>query len=277
MNQLQTQQDTLLNALFSWPAENATRQLTAYLNPGAGPVLRGIQAYQSNGHALAQRALAAAYPVVQQLIGAESFADLARALWHAHPPVRGDLALWGDTLAAFVAHSPQLQDVPYLADVARAEWCLHTCATAADATLQLDTLQLLTTHDPDRVTLELTPGSCVISSRWPLASLLRAHREESPSMAQVGAAIRSGAAEDVVVWRQGWQPALRQAQPGEAAVVQALVHGATLAQALDAGPTLDFSQWLPLAVQSGLLLAVRSVTPDVSDRSDTPTHDRGPQ
>jgi len=268
MNHLQTQQDALLNALFAWPAEHATHQLMAHLSPGAGPVLRGIQAYQSNGHALAQRALAAAYPVVQQLVGAPSFADLARALWHAHPPVRGDVALWGATLPDFVRHSAQLQDVPYLADVAQAEWRLHACATAADATPEPASLQLLTTHAPDTVTLALVPGSCAICSQWPLASLLLAHRAGGPSLATVGAALRDGVAEDVVVWRQGWQPTLRQALVGEAAVLQALLSGATLAQALDAGPTLDFAHWLPLAVQSGLILAVRPATPGTSSTND---------
>ena len=70
--------------------------------------VRGLEVYKANGHALAERALVAAYPVLAQMLGDESFSALARALWHATPPQCGDMAQWGDTLAEFVAASVQL-------------------------------------------------------------------------------------------------------------------------------------------------------------------------
>ncbi len=256
MSTLAGQQQALLEALLAWPADNAMQKIaTCAIDSGA----RGLKTYQANGHALAGRALQAAYPVVAQLLGDESFADLARALWHARPPQRGDIACWGDTLAAWVQTSAQLRDEPYLADVARAEWALHLCAGAPDQPVDLATLSLLTTQEPSQLRLVLAPGCAVVRSAWPIASILGSHLEASPSLQEAGAQLRAGVAQDAVVWRAGLRPRVRLALAGEAEVLQVLLDGGSLARALEAPDgvgALDFGQWLPLAVQSGLVLAV---------------------
>ena len=61
------------------------------------------------------------------------------------------------------------------------------------------------------------------------------------------------------MWRAGLRPRTRLALKGEHDVLQVLLKGGSLAAALDAAPKLDFGQWLPLAVQSGLVLAVCAV------------------
>ena len=253
MTGLAQQQQALLDALFSGSNLNATKTIAACaIDTGA----RGLKAYKSNGHALAQRALAAAYPVVGQLLGDESFGELARALWHAHPPVRGDVAQWGAALAEFLRASPQLQDEPYLHDVAILEWALHRCATAANRAADLATLALLTTHDPDHVRLVLAPGCVVAQSHWPVVSILNAHLEQVPTFAAVGQQLRDAVAQDAVVWRAGLRPRVREAAPGEAQFLQALLQGKPLGPALDVAGMLDFGTWLPMAVASGLLLSV---------------------
>ena len=81
MSNLLKQQNALIRALFEWPPEPAAEHLLALLEPDLPTqALRGLQAYQGNGHLLAERVLQAAYPVLQQMLGAESFSDLARAL-----------------------------------------------------------------------------------------------------------------------------------------------------------------------------------------------------
>ncbi len=259
MSGLVAQQQALLQLLFEWPEQNATDFIaTEAINTWA----RGLKVYKSNAHMLAERALTSAYPVVSQLLGPESFADLARALWHAQPPARGDLACWGDTLADFLKASAQLQDEPYLPDVARAEWALHRCATEPDREADLASLALLTTHDPDSLVLVLAPGCAVLRSAWPFASILGAHLLGTPSLADVGQSLRAATAQDLVVWRRGWRPDFRQALPGEATVISTLLNGASLGRALEADSTLDFAQWFPLAVQTQLVLGARLVAPN---------------
>ncbi|MBX9818349.1 MAG: putative DNA-binding domain-containing protein [Burkholderiaceae bacterium] len=254
MSALAQQQQRFLDGLFSPVTQDDIKNIAVCADPMRA---RGLKAYQSNGHALAERALLAAYPVLAQMLGAESFAALARALWHTSPPRRGDVAQWGDTLADFVAASPQLADEPYLADVARVEWALHTCASAADAELQPATLALLGSHDLDTLRLQLAPGTAVLCSSWPVASLVRAHLQEGVTLAEAATRLRAGQAEDVVVWRQGYRPRVRQALPDEALFVAALLRGAPLGAAMDSAPQLDINAWLTDAVPSGLLLALR--------------------
>jgi hypothetical protein len=192
---------------------------------------------------------------VQQLLGEESFGDLARALWHAQPPTGGDVAQWGAELAGFLQASAQLQDEPYLPDVARLEWALHTCSGAADSAPGLATLALLTQHEPEQLQLALAPGTTVLRSAWPVASILGAHLDGSPTMQELAVEMRAGIAQDALVWRNRLRAQARLAQPGERDCVVVLLQGGSLAQALDASPALDFGQWLPMAVRSGLVLA----------------------
>jgi len=257
MSQLAAQQQALLDALFAWPPENAMNNIATYTEyTGA----RGLKAYQTNGHALAERALQAAYPVLTQLLGLESLAALARAFWHHQPPVRGDLAQWGGDLADFVRHSEQLADEPYLADVVTLEWALHHCASAANQTLDTASFALLMQHDPAELQLRLAPGCAVLASAWPVVSLIHAHLNDSPTLEEVGQRLRSGTAENAVVWRADLQPCVREAQTGEIAFVSALRNGLALGAALDNAPTLDFNAWLPMAVQTQLLLGAQMAT-----------------
>ena len=255
MSTLALQQQALVAALFDWPAEDAMKNIAARaIDTGA----RGIKAYQANGHALAERALQAAYPVLGQLVGEDSFGDLARAYWHAYPPQYGDMAQWGESLADYVAGSHQLEDTPYLPGVARLEWALHRMAGVQDASPDLSTLALLSTEEPGTLRLRLAPGTATLCSDWPVASIHAAHGEGGPSFEEVGRLLQARAPEEAVVWRQGYKPCVRLAVAGEAAFLNVLLSRRSLGDALDAAPHLDISQWLTTAVQSGLLLAVQS-------------------
>jgi Putative DNA-binding domain len=261
---LAAQQQALLDALFAWPSQAAAQRLTVHARGLGSQSARGLQVYQSNGHALAVRALHSAYPVLAQMLGEDSFAHLARAFWHARPPHCGDMAAWGQDLAEFVRASEQLQGEPYLGDVVQAEWALHRCTFASDREADLGSLVLLTTDDPQTLTLNFAPGLAAVASTWPLASLLLAHLESSPSLVEVRGQLEHRVAQDVVIWRSDYQPRLRLALTGELPVLRALQAGRALDVALQACPDLDVSLWLPLAVQTGLVLGVsRCVSPPI--------------
>lgn len=254
MSTLARQQQALLALLFDWPNGDASKKIASYADETWA---RGQKVYQSNGRAMACSALRAAYPVVAQLLGDESFYALARALWHTRPPRRGDVAQWGGALAGFVGASEQLADVPYLPDVAALEWALHTNARAADGVAEPASFALLGVHDPAHLHLLLAPACMALTSAWPVVSIVNAHLRQSPRLDQLGPLMQASVAEDAVVWRQGLRAQTRIAQVDEAAFVAALLSGQTLGAALDVAPKLDVGAWLPMAVQSGLLLGVR--------------------
>ncbi len=226
---------------------------------------RGLAAYRANAGALAQRALAAAFPTLQQLLGEDSFAGLARAFWRRQPPTKGDMARWGADLAAFVASDEALASEPYLADVVRLEWAVHEAASAADAAAPVG-LEYLSTQDPAELWLRLAPGTALISSPHPVAAIWVAHRSaDGDRFAAVRAAFAAGTGEHALVVRAGWRVDVVALAPAEARFTAALLSARPLARALkEAGGSFDFEAWLIAALQQQRLVAVAATTPEES-------------
>lgn len=259
-------QRTLLAALWA-PEQDAAQALMSEPSDGepAPHQWRGLAAYRSHAALQAARTLDLAYPVTARMLGDENFAALARKLWREQPPARGDLAQWGGELARLIEALPDLAAAePYLADVARTEWALHQSASAADGVPDPQSFALLASVDPQEVRLVLAPGTECIRSRWPVVTLVQAHRSEPPQLSLGVRCLAEGIAESALVWRQGYRPMLRVAQTGETAFIAALRHGHTLLEALGNAPEFDFNAWLVPAVQEGLLLRLEAGNGDAA-------------
>ena len=261
-------QQTLLRAVLGGQGDGALWALvdSTVSNPSGAAekslARRGLQAYQSHGLALAERALGAAYPVIAQLMGDENFAALAQHFWRRQPPTCGDMAQWGEPLANFLAEAPQLADEPFLADVARVEWALHRASFAADASPDLASFACLSAEPPATPSLAFSPGVWLLASTVPVVSLIDAYRlpaaDRQPALAHAAALLARGTGENALVWRDGFRAQLKCISKAE----QALLAGESLAAALTkAGgaeerhcqPTFDFTEWLANAVKIGLV------------------------
>jgi len=211
----------------------------------------GVQAYRANAHASAERALRVACPTLHALLGGDDFAHLARDFWHAHPPQRGDLGEWGGALPGWIAGHPGLAQWPYLADCARLDLALHHCERAADAALDAASLALLSSTEPNRLSLRLMPGVQALASNWPVASIHAAHAGGDERLFEVARErIEQAMGEVVVVAREGWRGVVHRTEAPGLAFMQALARGVDLAQALDAaGEGFDFAAWLADAVR----------------------------
>ena len=220
-------------------------------------ISRGIQVYQANAGALAERTLSSTFPVLAQLIGNESFEPLARYFWRQHPPLRGDMGEWGEVLAEFLDASPQLQDEPFLGDVARIEWALHRAAGAADATLDAASFSMLSGDDQLPITLGVSEGTFTLASTHPVVSIVNSHLTGEPSVAEAAQRLGSQCHEHALVWRQGFKPRVRTSSPAEFALINGLLQSlpidAALGQALTLDPAFDFNRWLGEAVSTGLI------------------------
>ncbi len=261
-------QSNLLDSIF-----NINNIATEAINTNPIAVIstsnRGILAYQANVTASATRSLQSAYPVVAQLIGEDTFAHMARDFWQQHPPTRGDLAQWGGELTVFIASISALQTEPYLSDVAKAEWALHTAATAPDKAVDWVSFSLLTTQEPDALILQLAPGTALIRSEYPVASILTAHLYDSPSFDDVGQKLRQNSPEITLVWRQDLRPMVGVIGPAEAVFITRLLAGESLSASLnsalsaslttDASTPFDFATWLSQAVTKGLVLGAKFI------------------
>ena len=271
LTEAERQQALLQAVLGAAPADAA-----AWRAPRAG-WQRGLQVYQANAGASAERALAAAYPTVAALIGAESMAGLARVFWRAHPPLRGDLAEFGEGLPAFIARSEVLATEPYLADVAALDWAVHHAERAADAPAGgVQQLERLGDTDPARLRLQLVPGTALLRSRWPIVAIRQAHQpaadgEEDTDraaarFAPVREAMAAGRGDNALVWREGWPVRVAALGEAEAVFTRAVLAGQRLSCALEAAPDLDFAGWLGEALQRSRLAAVAVDPPEGDTR-----------
>jgi hypothetical protein len=240
--------------------------LALWLRESGARVEQGISAYRGNATAIAERALAAAFPTVQQLLGEESFVQLARVFWHRRPPLSGDLARYGDQLAEWIAEDAQLASEPYLADVARVDWAVHVIEQAADVSAAPAGLSLLAELDPSHLVLRLRPALTLVASRWPVVTIWQAHRRsDADRFAPVRQAFASGLAETALVSRDGWRATVSRIDDATRLFMSAVQSGTHLARALDeAGAAFDFNTWLHDAVRQQWLAAVQAV-------ADTPS------
>ncbi|NRF70655.1 putative DNA-binding domain-containing protein [Aquincola sp. S2] len=248
-------QQLLLRSLWREAPEGALR---GWLRETPAREQRSLAAYRSNGEAVAGRALATAFPTVEQLVGEASFVALAAAFWRAQPPTCGDMAAYGAALPGFIAADPQLADVPYLADAARLDWAVHRAEAAADVHQPPEGLPRLGTDAPEALAMVLRPSVLLVSSRWPVAAIWHAHRSsEADRFSRVRAALEAGTGEHALVWREGWRPRVLALADADAAFTTALLAARPLALALDAaGAEFQFEPWLLQALQHGWLAAV---------------------
>lgn len=89
--------------------------------------------YRNNALRACVDALAANYPAVRRLVGADWFGAVAAAYARAHPPQDERLLLYGEHFADFVHTAAAAHDLPYLAEVARLDRCWSEAHVAADA------------------------------------------------------------------------------------------------------------------------------------------------
>ena len=259
-------QQAVMAALWT-PDASRTAALEGWCRNGAVTLARGLQAYRANASANAARALEAAYPTVCALVGVDDFQHLARELWLQQPPVRGDLAQWGESLAAFLEVHPALADWPYLGDCARLDWAVHGCERAADVPFDAASIARLGDTDPQQLHLLLRPGLSVLASRWPVVAIHQAHRESASPDALAAArdALQTGVAESALVCRSGWRAQVHRIDAATVIWMQRLLAGDSLAAALDAmsvSPHIepfDLSGWLTTALGAGWLKGITVV------------------
>ena len=247
-------QRALLLALLGEP-------MAAGLREQGERAARGLDAYRANAEAIAERALAAAFATVRAMVGADDFARLAREFWRAQPPLRGDLGEWGEGFAAWLQEHPAMTAWPYLADCARLDFALHRCERAADGSLDAASLSLLDSSDPAELHLELMPGTALIRSTWPVASIHAAHQlsgdDAERAFEQLREAIALPRGESALVARDGWRGVVHRLGEADARWTQSLLDGRDLAHALDdAGAACDFAAWLQAALRHTWLKGV---------------------
>jgi hypothetical protein len=230
--------------------------------------LERMALYRANMIGAWQQALAAAYPVVRTLLGAEFFGELARAYGQTHPGTSGDLNLFGARFGEFVATFRHTQGLPYLADVAALEWAVHRAHYAADAEpLRRERIAALQSDELLAARFVLHPACTWLASPHPITTIWLAHQPRSDVELPETLDERQFA----FVVRPRWRVEVLSATAGEIVALDALRAGAsmddTIAAALRADHDFDFARaflrWLDHNVFVGIEEACALLDPQV--------------
>jgi hypothetical protein len=125
-------------------------------------------------------ALAATFPTIQAVVGAEFFRGLARAFIGRSLPTQPVLAEYGAGFPAFIAGHDVARNLPYLADVARLDWALNLAFHApAGGRLVAADLAALPADQLPSLRLSLAPGTVLVCSTYPLDRIWAASQPEA--------------------------------------------------------------------------------------------------
>jgi hypothetical protein len=204
--------------------------------------------YRNNVTVGLVRALEANFPAVRQLLGTEYFAGLAGAFVRIHPPKSPLMFFYSAEFSGYLTEQDDLQDFPYLADVAQLEQQWRHSYHAADATV-LSPAELVD-DALDELRLIPHPSFALITSVYALHAIFssaRGQADETP--------FDPAQRQTVLVTRPAFDVMTRLIKDSEAEFFNALANGATLGtaaeQALCVDNNFDLSATIAMMMQAG--------------------------
>ena len=219
-------------------------------DPQGRPAGRRFDVYRNNVTVSLTEALRQAFPVIRKLVGEEFFTAMAREHVRAHPPTSPLMMHYGRDMPAFLEDFPPVRHLGYLPDIARLELALRESYHAADA--KPVAAEALRTLSPDALLsarLTLAPALRLIRSRWPIHAIWSANMRGTD-------APKATVAEDILVARPDYDPEPHALPHGAAPFIAALMGGATVAEALEAGAEFDLTATLGLLLATGAIIAI---------------------
>jgi len=229
--------------------------------PRIGPGAR-IQIYRDGYRSRLIECLADDYPVTKHLLGEAIFDELAGAYVEAHPSNSPSLNFFGRKMAAFVAgcELASLQAKrAFAADLAQLEWALLEAIHAPPSdSFSLEQLAGIAPDAWDSVRLGSGAGVKLLRLAHPANDYFQAVRDDrEPAMPEPGPSA-------TLVHRKGWVVWRSDLTPPMSGVLEALLSGASLGEALASladgrdGEEHDVGTWFRDWVSSGVFASATS-------------------
>lgn len=239
-----------VDALFGGDSDAVAAHIEAN---GVDPAQR-LDLYRDNLREGFTKALAIGFPVIERLVGAEYFRQLAFEFMHAHPSRAGNLHHIGAPFPQYLRERFAGTEYPYLGDVAQLEWA-HEEAILADGEAPIAASALVEV-DPARyeeLRFRLHPACGLVSSRFPIVRIWHANQSESDAAEVID--LGTGG-DNVLVHRTADCIEFHRLPSGEFAALAALARGAPLGAALEAALSADAAFDLGAALRHFLSLNV---------------------
>jgi len=115
-----------------------------------------LQVYRNSFIMGVSEALAITYQHTLALVGEEFFNSVSRAFILATPPSENNIITYGEGFNEYLAGLAQLNEMPYISEMARFEWLLEQTSNKKvdDKQLDLSQLALLPEDELDRLTFQ---------------------------------------------------------------------------------------------------------------------------
>jgi hypothetical protein len=235
------------------PARDAPSAVTGRNGRPAG---KRYDVYRNNVTVSLIEALAAIYPAVQRITGADFFRAMARFHVRSTPPTSPLLFDYGRDFPAFIETYEHARPLPWLADVARIERAWLDAYHAADAA-PLAPAQLSAVA-PERLgdlVFIPHPAAQVVRSQFAAVTIFAANRDSAPV-----ARIDASAAEDVLITRAEFDVVVRHLPPGGAVFATSLISGRPLGEAaalaLNASSDFDLASNIAGLIEAGAFTSI---------------------
>lgn len=145
------------------------------------PATSALHVYRRQYHGTLMDTLASTFPVTRLVVGLSFFCALSRDYIAQTPSQSGNVHEYGADFPDFIHQAAPAQAFPYLPDVARLEWAVHTSYYQADhPPLALTALADVPDGEWDRTTLTFATHCQYIESSWPIVSLWHDHQNGAP-------------------------------------------------------------------------------------------------
>jgi hypothetical protein len=195
-----------------------------------GGSARRFGVYRNNVTTSLVRAMETSFPVVRRLLGEDYFAGFTREFVQQHPPRSPLLFEYGAEFSAYLASAGDLNNYPYLADIARLEQQVRisyheenaTCLSAAELTQVSEDELMQTVFAPH-------PALAIVSSEFAIYAIYRANRN---ALAETVDDIHKP--QSILVTRPEFAVELNSLAPDQLVFFRALINGSPLGDAADA-------------------------------------------
>lgn len=231
MSALRDLQADFRRSLLSPPgAEAPPALLAAIAGRGLAPERR-LAVYRDSVQGSLIEVLAAAFPATRTLAGRDNFRYAARRFLCQAPPAEARLLTYGAGFPAWLAAFAPAAGRPWLAEMARLEWARNEALFAADADpLDPGLLARLPAERVGALRFEPHPATRLLAVGHDLEALWQAPAE---------GAVPPVGRQWLLVVRPALAVQHHRLSPGEAALTQALLARALLAEAAAAGLALE--------------------------------------
>jgi hypothetical protein len=208
-------------------AQRQREFMESLLAPGGGEPR--LEVYRRNMAENLHDALAAAYPVVQRLVGRAFFREAARRFARASPSASGDLNLFGEGFSLFLRSDDYAQSLPYLPDVARLEWACHESHRAPEAEpFDFAALARVAPELHGEIRFAAHPAVRLVESPYPIEALWAANQPDRD-----GSPGREAGPDRVLVHREGHRVRVSRVERAEWVFLTRIAGGAALASACE--------------------------------------------